>query len=201
MKTPKIIFRYSEIYDKRWKVHFKNESYPTGEEITRYTKDIETIWERKEKEILEEMSNITGLDWYDETIICYIVGICRPFSDPLTIGIYFQKYRDKEDFIDVLVHELIHQLFTQKDNFIAVKRYIDELRKQHKGLSETALLHIPLHAIHQHIYNDLFDVDRLQRDKELSKQSIDYDKSWEEVEKQGYKNIIKELKKKHKVKP
>jgi len=194
MKTPKINFRYSEIYDKRWKVNFKNESYPTKEEITEYIKEIEHIWKHNEKKVLEEMSKVTGLEWHDEDIVCYVVGICRPFSDPLTIGIYSQKYRDKKDFVDVLVHELIHQLFIQGKNFIPVKKYMDKLRKRYKDLSETTLLHIPLHAIHQHVYIELFDADRLHRDKELSKQSIDYDNSWNIIEKEGYKKIINELK-------
>jgi hypothetical protein len=75
-------------------------------------KEVEKLWRRYEKKILKELSTITRLKWKSRFICCYVVSRCIPFSDPLTLPVY-EKSQDY--FIDTLVHELIHQLFTQNN--------------------------------------------------------------------------------------
>ena len=53
--------------------------------------------------------------------------------------------------------------------------------------------HIFVHALHKEIYLKLFDEKRLKRDIEKCQKHEDYKRAWEIVEKEGYKNIIKEF--------
>jgi len=67
---------------------------------------------------MKELSKITNLNWSEKQIICYVVGKAIPFSDPLTLPVY-----KKIDYaVDMLTHELIHRLFTQKSNQKNIKK-------------------------------------------------------------------------------
>src|SRR3989344_8371125 len=120
---PKIEFKYSWIYDQNWKEWIKvykrkKRKYPEMKEILSYKKRLEDLWKKHEKVILNEMSKTIHLPWSDKKITCYIVGRCIPFSDPLTLPVY----RKIDNGLDVLTHELIHQLFTQPANHERTKR-------------------------------------------------------------------------------
>lgn len=195
MEIPKIIFSYSWIYDNNWRkwiTLYKNKKgkYPDSKETLSYIKKVSSLWGRYDKKILSELSKITGLKWKKKMIKCYVVGKCVPFSDPLTLPVY---QGEENYFIDVLTHELIHQLFTQEGNLEKSKeawKYMDE---RYKEETHTTRIHIPLHAIHSHIYMMFFDKKRLNRDIKYISFLPDYKRSWEIVQREGYKNIINEF--------
>ncbi len=195
MKISKVIFRYSWVYDQSWsekkKGNAKTENYPSQRKVLNYIKKVEKIWKKDEKKILTELSRITGLKWKEDKIICYVIGKCIPFSDPLTIPVY-DKYPDY--FIDILTHELIHQLFIQNEDLKQLKKAWKYTGKKYKNESQKTKIHIPLHDIHSHIYLKFFNEKRLKRDIKWISFLPDYKKSWEIVQKEGYKNIIKEFK-------
>ena len=97
--VPKIEFRYSWIYDWRYrnipkiKEFLKKEgkNYPSETKIKNYIKIIEKRWKEYEKKILKELTVITELKWNEEIIICYVVGLGRSFSDPLTMRLFKNK--------------------------------------------------------------------------------------------------------------
>ncbi len=194
---PKINFIYSWVYDNHWReVYKKEKDYPSERKIRNYIEKVEKLWKKKDKKILEEMAKISGLKWKDKGINCYVVGRCRPFSCPLTMPVYL-KYPDY--FIDVLIHELFHQLFIQDETFVRngrtkSKKVWDYFFRKYKNESLVTKIHIPLLAMHKYIYLKFFDENRLERDKEQIKRLKDYKKAWEVVEKEGYKNIIKNFK-------
>lgn len=161
--------------------------YPTSTEVMAYLEQVKAQWKAIETAVLTELSRTTTLSWHDNIIPCYIVGSIIPFSDPLTITVYATA----PDYgVDVLVHELIHQLFTQGDNLERASeawKYIDETYSQESNITR---IHIPLHAIHAHIYHTFFSEDRLNRDVEWISFEPDYKRSWEIVKQDGYKNII-----------
>ena len=192
MIAPKIKFKYSWIYDKNWqewaKVYGynpKKDNWPSEKKILNYIKEIKKLWDKEEKRVLEELSKVTGLSWKEKEITCYVVGRCRPFSDPLTMGL--RKNRDS--FIDVFIHELIHQLFTQDSNMVKSKRAWQYINKKYKKESLTTRIHIPLHAIHTHIFNKFYGEDRLNQEMTGVKNK-DYVRSWRIVNQEDYKNII-----------
>ncbi len=101
----------------------------------------------------------------------------------------YKKYSDY--FIDVLIHELIHNLFIQ--NFERTKKAWQYFHRKYKKEPETTRIHIPLHAIHSHIYLKFYSEKRLKRDIKLISRLPAYKKSWQIVQKEGYQNIIREF--------
>ncbi|MGV8150320.1 MAG: hypothetical protein ACP5NV_01190 [Candidatus Woesearchaeota archaeon] len=185
---PKITFVYSAVYDRRCRSAFEKgnpkELYPEEDEIMQYIKNAEKKWRTIEKRILKGISNSCKLLW-KENIKCYVVGKIRPFSDPLSICIY----DDINIFIDVLVHELIHQILTQ--NYLQKKKYLDVFTKRYAKESLVTRNHILVHAIHKKIYMKYFNEKRLLDD---IGRCIDHDykRSWDIVQEYGYEKILKE---------
>jgi len=188
---PKIIFRYSPIYDELWgeKRGKKIKDYLSSKKILNYIKKVEKLWRKDEKKVLTELSKIIKLKWKEKQIYCYVVERCIPFSDPLTLPVY-EKYPDY--FIDVLIHELIHQLiFTQNEE--ETRKAWNYIWRKYKRETKKTKTHIPLHAIHTHIYLKFYDEERLKRDIKLLSHLKDFKKSWKIVRKEGYQKIIKEF--------
>ncbi len=194
---PKIIFRYSNVYDERfrqaWISRKEKKPYPSPKRIISYKKQIEKEWGNVGKKILRELENITGLKWWEKEIKCYVVGRTRAFSDPLTIAIF----KDKTFFIDILTHELIHQILSQnRDNSKDFWKY---MHSKYKTLNQKTVTHIPLNAIHKKLYLKLFGSKRLERDikrsDELAPKHPEYKKAWQIVNNEGYENIINEFRK------
>ena len=190
---PKITFKYSYVYDRNWqewfRVYKKTPQKLTPRQVQSYIKKIEKIWSKERRAILQELARVSKLKWKKKEITCYVVSDCRPFSDPLTLP----AYNNKEYFVDVLTHELIHQLFTQEGNHKKAKKAWEYFHKKYKKESHITRIHIPLYAIHSHVYKKLFNEERMERDMYWIKFFPDYKKAWEIVKKDGYENILKEL--------
>lgn len=194
---PKIIFKYSSIYDE---MHGRREgikNYPSEVEILNYIKKVEKLWKKGEKKVLKELSKITGLQWQEKQIYCYVIGRCVPFSDPLTLPVY---RRDREQFIDTLVHELIHCLLGQEGNYERAKKAWQYIHRQYSNEGERTRIHIPLYAIHAHVLLKFYGEKRLEqeiaRTKHFTWDSKSYQRAWEIIQKEGYKKIIEKFRKK-----
>lgn len=186
---PKIVLRYSWVYDEQWKNSSKKKKrYPSPKRIERFVKKVEKLWRIDERKILNELQNVTKLKWKRD-ITCYVVGEGIAFSDPLTLPM-IEKYPDY--FIDILIHELLHQLlFVQ--NEVETKKAWAYIFKKYKKEALNTKIHIPVHAVHKHIYMKFFNESRLKRDINLVKFKPDYRRAWEIVQKDGYQNIINEF--------
>jgi len=190
IKTPKIEFVYSFIYDRMLNKNKKLASRPA---IFKTIKDIEKLWKKEEKKILTEIVKVTSSKWKEDKIKCYIISNfpVPPFSDPLTMPL--PKKKDYIHFIDTLVHELLHQKLIQEDKYFD---YWDNfIEKKFKDELFNTKVHILVHAIHKHIYLKFYNKKRLQHDINYCKKiGKGYSKAWAIVNKHGYKNIIKEFK-------
>lgn len=189
---PKIIFRYSWVYDEIWKNSIKNalwnKPHPSATKTQKFIQEAEKLWHKDERKVLKEMGNVTKLKWKND-ITCYVVGNCVPFSEPLTLPV-IEKYPDY--FIDVLVHELLHQLLFVQNQHETKSAWDFIFRKYRKEMLNTKI-HIPVHAIHNHIYLKFFNENRMKRDIKLVHNFPDYRRSWQIVQKEGYQNIIEEF--------
>jgi len=188
--TTKIVFRHSHAYDQVYRDISRVKDYPQEHEIVDCIRAVQKIWSRINKNILKEIEKITKLEFKEDKIVCYVVGKAIPFSDPLTIPIYKEEHNY---FIDTLIHELIHILFTQEGNLIKAGHAWKYIFKKYENETFNTKIHIPLHAVHTHIYNKFFSKERLEHDIIELYNLHAYRRSWEIVNKEGYKNVIKEF--------
>ena len=119
------------------------------------------------------------------------MGNTIPFSDPLTIPLF----KDTKSFIDILIHDLIHRLFTQMDNLKKTKESWNYINKKYSQESFRTRIHIVLNAIIKHIYLKFYTKENLKKDIKWSQKLKDYKKSWEIVEKTDIKILSKSSKK------
>jgi len=187
---PRIIFRHSHSYDKVFKDMSRANNYPNEKKVIEYIKDVQKIWNKIGRKILIEMQRISKLRFNDNKIVCYVVGRAIPFADPLTVPIY---WKDHNYFIDTLIHELIHLLFTQEGNLQKSKKSWGYIFTKYKNETFDTKIHIPLHAIHTHIYTMFFSMERLEHDIIELYNLHAYRRSWEIVNKDGYQKIIEEF--------
>ncbi len=190
---PKIIFRYSHIYDRNWrvwiKIYRKGGIYPSPRKVLNYIEKVEKLWKEHEKSILKELEKISKLKWKVKFIYCYVVGKCVPFSDPLTLPVY----KDPNYFVEMLTHELIHQLFSQEGNMERAKKAWKYIDRKYRKESIKTRIHIPLNAFLSHIYYKFFGEKRLKRAISLISHLHDYKRAWEIVQEEGYQKIIDEF--------
>jgi len=195
---PKIIFRYSRIYDGFLKTgltgkKFQYPSEKTKRKILNYVEKVKNLWSKDEKKILAEISKITKLKWREKIIYCYVVEKGNwSFSDPLTISI-LPNNKKVDIFIDTLVHELIHRIFASRENFLRSKNGWKYIYRKYKNETEKTKIHIVIHAFHNYLYLKFYNEKRLKRDIQWAKQYKDYKRAWEIVQKEGYNRIIKEF--------
>jgi len=195
---PKIEFRYSDIYDRGYKeskriqsfLKEKGREYPSEQKIERYIKGIAPLWNKIGNKTLLELSKIAGLKWKEEKILCYVIGHGKPFSDPLTVRLF----DNKNDFLDVLTHELIHQLFSQENNPDISEKSWDYFFKKYKSESRRTVIHVPLHAVHSELITRFFPKANIEKRLQLPPND-EYKQSWKIVQEEGHQNIINEFKK------
>ena len=194
MAIPKIEFKYSWPYDDHWRAFYKKDKdYPDYKEIEKHILKIKKEWQKDEEKILKELSKVSGLKWQEKSVTCFVVGRCVPFSYPLTMPFY-RKY-PIDYTIDVLTHELVHQLFIQGDNEKQSDAAWKYFFRKYKKEEYNAIIHIPVHALHHHIFMKFFGEERLNREIKFMSEFPDYKRSWDIVLEKGAENIIEEFRK------
>jgi len=152
---------------------------------------LEKAWNKKEKDIMTGLKKVTGLSFARNYIDVYLVNkkaVKSSISDPLILRVG----DDVERNLYILVHELIHNLMWDNE-----QNYNWSLRIQKLFPKENRItaIHISVHAILEALYTDILkDPDTILDDTKRYKDSPDYERAWEIVKKEGYKNIIKKLK-------
>ncbi len=178
----------------------KNEKLMTLDEVDKKVNQYEKAWKKYENTIMKGILNLTGLKFKQNIIDVYIAPWFSAFSDPMVIGIkYSPNY-----FTDVLTHELLHRLLTDNTK-VKKTRLLNKWKKSFGSEhSFVTIVHIPVHAIHKAIYLDVLkDPKRMAREKKYMRdhQAIDYLKSWEYVDREDYKTLIKKIKETYKNSP
>jgi len=198
----KINFKWSWIYESTIhnptvKEEFNYEKYEKF--INSFLNEIKPIWEKEEKDILSYIEKITGLKLKNEEIPVYIIKISSllPISEPLTIPIQLESEEgiitlSKERFIDIFIHELIHNFFMQNEEEMGT--YFDFILNKYKDEAFDTSIHLLLHAIHKKIFLKYFNEKRLNEEIEMNSYYPAYKRSWEIVNNVGEDNIIKEFK-------
>ena len=126
----------------------------------------EKEWNKVEEKIFSTLSNESGLKWKEEKISCYIIKRSSffPISDPITIPIELEGKKihklSLKRFIDMLVHELIHNLFIQ--NYKETDKYFKEIFNIYSDEDFVTTMHILVHSLHEKVMKIVFDEKRLK---------------------------------------
>ena len=185
---PKTQFHYSHIYQDRL-VRDKGFMVPKNEVLFKNTRKLELKWRKIERKILKELGNITGLKWQESHIYIYITNGAGWFSSPLTMSIT----EDTGVMLDMLIHELIHRILSENENWQIVKKRWFKLTDKYKKENLNTRIHVPIHAIHKHIFLKFFNQKKLELEIKRVKDDNDYARAWEIAQAGDYKKIIKAL--------
>jgi hypothetical protein len=175
---PEIKIKYGKLLDpfliEYVKIKYPEYQFPTKESVLEKVSLFKEVWKNKGDNILEFLSKNTGLQFKRNIIDCFIVTATpKDMSSPLVIR---SRYTEKE-FIYIILHELIHILFS--DNKV---KYLEE----YKNESLTTQNHIQLFLlIKKYHLNEINDPDYLEEIKNKSNtlQNKDYKRAWEIVDK------------------
>jgi hypothetical protein len=201
INTPEIRISYSWPLEHQSRIIAEAENREMLDQETALAKvdQYRAEWAKHEQRIINEMIRITGLNFHKTVIDVHIAQYFMPVSsDPIIISLF-----DEPDlFIDTLTHELLHVLLTD-NNVIQIKGKdsdFDLISRWHTLFGDehsfTTIIHIPIHAIHKEIIDNVFnDRSRVERDIDLLKQfkADDYLASWEYVNTTSHKEIIGKL--------
>lgn len=149
-------------------------------------------WTPHNDEMLQAICNILGLEFRQNIIDVYVSPWFTPISDPMTVG---PGFRDEDNFVNVLIHELIHRLITDNTSVPYEHNHLNDWKKSFgKDHSQVTLVHIPVHAVLKKLYLDEVNrPDLLELDISKSQKYPAYAKAWEYVEQHDYNEIIKQL--------
>jgi hypothetical protein len=152
----------------------------TEEAVTRYR----AAWNQEGHLFFEFLETVPGLEFERNTIDCFIVPATpRDMSAPLVVR---SRYAGPE-FVDVLAHELLHILLTDRDVHVP-----KEFAREEPGVRN----HIFVFAALDEIYRSHFkDAARLEsmRKKSLTPGNESYARAWRLVDETGAERLLKIL--------
>ena len=195
MKYPEIRIEYSWLLAQEVSKPL-NEHWGDGspllsdDEYKKIAASYRKAWQPYEKRILKGLYDLLGLHFRQNVIDVYIAPWMNAYSDPMVIGVMFKPDR----FVEILTHELIHRFLDENNVVSRDERLMDEWKKMFGKHSFNVIVHIPVHALMQAIFDDvLHEPQRTTHDKKLCEQWEPYHNAWKYVEKVGYKEVIEKL--------
>lgn len=191
-KIPEIRFKSSFLLTPIIKSHIEAREWEVlpDESLETSVEEVKKTWDVSDKQILNGICEITGLEFYQDIIDVYLaLGYRGGISDPLIIS---ARVRDKT-FLSLLTHEILHRLLTDNTKKIDVKTIWEKMFPETS--SQKVRNHIVLHAIHKELLLSILnDKEELDRMITFNQKSEPYKIAWDIVEKRGHKSIINEFK-------
>ena len=117
----------------------------------------------------------------------------RAQSNPLILN---YKY-DPDQFVDLMIHELFHVLITDNKTYYTGpgSKFREIWETLYKGEDRIVRNHIWVHAGMKYVFLEVMKEPlRLKRDIEKCQAWPGYKRAWEIVEKDGYKELITQIK-------
>lgn len=182
---PEVIFTYSWIYDKNI-CELADEERLDEEEIDNKRERLLREWNKVEKEIFDTLTEVSGLEWMEEEIKCYLISDHYSFSDPLTLALWNFS---TEKLIITLIHELIHRLFVNQDSNRDRCEEAWGWTSEKFDESRHIRTHIVLYAILIRTVKEVLGPDSIEK-KKIVPPSEDYKKAWEIVQTKDTENIL-----------
>jgi len=193
-KYPEVKIRYGKLLDPIFTFYCQNNpalkdsgwndwTPPTRDKISEIIKKYREAWNKRSFNILRSIKNKTGLNFKHNLIDVYIVsGNNRQLSLPIVIKSGYSS----DEFVEVLTHELIHQLFNDNSDVVCG----DFFKEMFPNETETTQEHIVTFALLEYIYIEILgDISYINNSRDNSK-NPDYQKAWMIVKDLGYNSIL-----------
>lgn len=182
---PKIKIVYSRIYDIAFCLAYGKKYDSTDEMRGRaYAKKLQKAWDKAAKKILLLMENFSGMKWKEHAIKAYVVKhLDWEFSDPITLT-YTLPIQEN---IEVLVHELSHNLEYQNPKRVDRKKLEKTYSREHFVVVE----HIVPQAILWLAYEKFYGPQRRKNIIESYKGWPYHYRAWKIVERDGAEEIVR----------
>lgn len=154
-------------------------------------KQVEKYFDNNEKKILNGLQKITGLSFSKNIMDIYLIDSTSTASTskPTIVG----TKGTPQKIVRVIIHELIHNLLWDNNER---KNWENKIIKLYPKENKSTAIHIAVHTILEAIYIEVLKKPKeIEKDIEECQNWPSYKRAWEIVKKEGYKDIIKKLKK------
>jgi hypothetical protein len=164
---------------------FAARPYPTEDEIERTVVGYRAEWEKDGARLLKGMCKKLKLRFRKNIIDVFVVGGARAQSTPIIIPSRYPP----DEFVDVLTHELLHNLLAEHEEEGDISNIVDERFPYEWRLTKN---HILVHAVHAYLFLEVLnDPARLTRDVEASARFPPaYKRAWDIVSERTYTQLI-----------
>jgi hypothetical protein len=199
LAIPQIELVYSKEYDQEcyrsWKsgmdglVRSLFSRYPCEEEVRRRLIQVKEEWNKYSNQILTKLAQVSGLQWSEPIITCYLVGwSSSPYSDPVTLP----SYESIEDSVYTITHEIIHRLFVQNSELIDSTRQYFREGSYSKELPRGTRTHIRLYALQAKVVSEIAGLSLEHLAKTVPKKKA-YQKAWSFIKEEGHEKVLQEF--------
>lgn len=182
-----IRIRYSEVLDGLFR-KLQDQNYPDPDLVSEKTEQFKEVWGNHEKDILQALQKVLGLNFFHQTVDVFVVGkVPNSISTPTIIHMNM----DDDRFLYVLTHELIHVLLSDNSEGRLFGKRIESLYPDEPKLVRN---HVAVHSVLEIIFTDYIPKpDLLNNDKRISQDKPAYKKAWDIVERDNAQNILTQI--------
>lgn len=186
-QAPRIEIKYGRLIDPFFIEYSKHKHpswVPPEEQCVREkVETFKTAWEEVGEKITRAIMEVTKFSFVREVFDVYIVsGTPRDMSDPIII----RSRWNPDEFIGSLLHEILHRFCT-----------LNRIEFGYPSETRSTQTHIYVFALIEYTYRDVLNDEvgleaiKLRADEN----NPEYRRAWEVVSRDGYKSIIKGMKK------
>jgi len=159
---PRLIIKYAFPLDANRRQLYRQNNWPDYPAFHQITKQIEhwrSLWAETNHNdrIIELLSNVTGLYPADNFTLFVIGRGLPPMSQPFIMPIINHQglMYDDDEFVEIVIHELIHLFIGEPDNHPGLSRYWEIIRSEFPAESIICQNHIILYAIFHQLTKEL----------------------------------------------
>ena len=198
VKIPKLYLKYAYPLDNERRQLFADKNlgdYPSFGIIKSKVDDWKKLWTvtNTDDRVIKLLIDLTGLT-LPRDLEMYIFGNgIRPMSNPLMMPIinFEGKTYSDDEFIEIVIHEIIHRFVGDYENNPGLKDYWNAIRKNYSQESVLTQNHIIVYALLNKVLSGLFGKERLKDFMNLK--HPDYKRAVEMVLEKGAESLIKEF--------
>lgn len=193
MNIPKINIKYNSYLDRiligyiKSLPEYKDWVEPTDGFLKDQVSMYKEVWNKEGEKVLTAICNVTGLEFKRNQIDVHVVkGNLREHASCIILKCRYSR----EEFLCVLIHELIHCLINDNYKVVNQKHYYEDE-------DQTTKSHVLIHAILKYVYLDIIREKLLFETnikRSLESKVTGYMKAWDIVEREGYMNLIEKFK-------